>query len=101
MRKIPEAKQYEHKTLFHYYYQDLNGEWTRCNRFSLRDLWYQMSYGDESSGCNDYKRNTPFHHYHRETNLSDKDFILKRVFVPLYVMVVIIVIVFVVYILTR
>ncbi len=101
MMKIPESKQYEHKTLFHCYYQDLNGEWTRCSRFSLSDLWHQMSYGDEPPGCDDFKRNTPSHHYRRETKLSDKDFILKRVFVPLYMMIAIIVIMFVIYILTR
>ncbi|ADL36438.1 hypothetical protein bpr_IV073 (plasmid) [Butyrivibrio proteoclasticus B316] len=93
---IPKNKQYEHKTLFHYYYKDLNGNWTRCRRFSYSD-WYQAaSYGDE---CYD-KRNTPFNHYRRNTQLSTRDFILKRVLIPVYVMAGILLTIFVLFLLS-
>ncbi len=99
--KIPEEKQYKHKTLFHYYYQDLNGNWTRCRRFSLRDKWHELSYGDELPGDHTYERNTPFTHYRRETQLSGRDFILKRVLVPVYIMIFIIAALMICYLLTE
>ncbi len=97
--KIPENKRYEHQTLFYYYYKDLNGNWTRCKRFSLSDF-LRKGYGNGEMA--EYEAKKARKEFDKKGYPKDRDFEFRKkltiVFISLFVIIYVIGVCFVVYI---